>query len=157
MTPEIQTAKDAVHRLLELDPAVSAVEIKDLQERFGPFAGETVRVAGTSFRQLQCEAAAKAASERTLRVELIPEPSNIYDPNAIMVVVVDGAIRYHIGYIPKGVTSRVHAMLKHGALIDTLIQHIKSPGDTPHPLPLGVRIICIYRCTPALSAVLTYP
>lgn len=52
------------------------------------------------------------------RVELIPEPSNPYDPNAIKVVI-DGV---HVGYIKKGSTTRVRNLLKAGGKVTAEIK-----------------------------------
>lgn len=49
------------------------------------------------------------------RVELVPEPGNPYDPNAIKVIC-DGQ---HIGYIKSGSCSRVHRLLRED-LIETI-------------------------------------
>jgi hypothetical protein len=46
------------------------------------------------------------------KIELIPEPDNPHDPNAIMVVV-DG---HHIGYIKAGSCARVRKMLEKGLI-----------------------------------------
>lgn len=46
------------------------------------------------------------------KVELIPEPENEYDPNAVKVVVDD----IHIGYIKKGSCSRVKNLLFSGRI-----------------------------------------
>ncbi|MCZ0667474.1 HIRAN domain-containing protein [[Ruminococcus] gnavus] len=48
------------------------------------------------------------------KVELIPEPENEYDSNAVKVVV-DGV---HIGYIKKGSCSRVKNLLSSGRVTD---------------------------------------
>ena len=47
------------------------------------------------------------------RVELIPEPSNPYDPNAIKVVIDN----VHVGYIKKGSTTRVRNLLNAGGKV----------------------------------------
>lgn len=48
------------------------------------------------------------------KVELIPEPENEYDSNAVKVVVDD----VHIGYIKKGSCSRVKNLLSSGRVTD---------------------------------------
>lgn len=89
------------------------------------------KVAGTSFRQGEFEKLKKETNpdyelnKREIiragledkfiyqykftpeKVELIPEPTNEHDPNAIMVVV-DGV---HIGYIKKGSCTHIHNLI----------------------------------------------
>ena len=52
------------------------------------------------------------------RVELIPEPSNPYDPNAIKVVIDN----VHVGYIKKGSTTRVRNLLNAGGKVTAEIK-----------------------------------
>jgi hypothetical protein len=44
-------------------------------------------------------------------VDLVPEPKNKYDPNAIKVM----KTGFHIGYVPKMFTFDVHAVLERGS------------------------------------------
>ena len=46
-------------------------------------------------------------SQREHKLELIPEPTNKHDPNAIKVIV-DGK---HIGYVPANKCAKVHKIL----------------------------------------------
>lgn len=52
------------------------------------------------------------------RVELIPEPSNPYDPNAIKVVIDN----VHVGYIKKGSTTRARNLLNAGGKVTAEIK-----------------------------------
>lgn len=53
-----------------------------------------------------------------VRVELIPEPDNPYDPNAIKVVIDN----VQVGYIKKGSTARVKNLLKAGGKVTAEIK-----------------------------------
>lgn len=100
-----------------------------------PTNEEGHKVAGLSFREdalaeLQCENGDYSCSKRELvemgmigeriykfdfypiKTELIPEPDNEVDPNAIKVVV-DGL---HIGYIKKGSCAHIHKLLNSGSI-----------------------------------------
>lgn len=100
-----------------------------------PTNEETHKVAGLSFREdaiaaLQCENGDFSSSKRELidmgmtgeriykydfypiKTELIPEPDNEVDPNAIKVVV-DGQ---HIGYIKKGSCAHIRRLLNNGSI-----------------------------------------
>jgi hypothetical protein len=72
------------------------------------------------------------------KVELVPEPDNPEDPNAIKVLA-DGR---HIGYIKKGSCARVHKLLKAGTIeamrceikggrYKVLLEEVDEDGD-PH-------------------------
>lgn len=100
-----------------------------------PANEETHKVAGLSFHEdalaaLQCENGDFSSSKRELvdmgmigehiykydfypvKTELIPEPDNEVDPNAIKVVV-DGE---HIGYIKKGSCAHIRKLLNSGSI-----------------------------------------
>ena len=100
-----------------------------------PANQETHKVAGLSFHEaalaaLQCENGDFSSSKRELvdmgmigeriykydfypvKTELIPEPDNEVDPNAIKVVV-DGE---HIGYIKKGSCAHIRKLLNSGSI-----------------------------------------
>lgn len=60
-------------------------------------------VAGTSFRAHDvhtCLAYSVVHSEQLL-AELVPEPTNKYDPNAIAAYRVGNTFRCHVGYVPQ--------------------------------------------------------
>lgn len=100
-----------------------------------PTNEESHKVAGLSFREdaiaeLQCENVDYSCSKRELvdmgmiweriykydfypiKTELIPEPDNEADPNAIKVVVDD----QHIGYIKKGSCAHIRKLLNSGSI-----------------------------------------
>ena len=56
---------------------------------------EVVPVAGISFHQQELKTAMIGAPSAP---RLVPEPTNVHDPNAIRVEIND----HHVGYIPKG-------------------------------------------------------
>ena len=57
----------------------------------------------------------------TAPAKLIPEPNNPEDPNAIAVYVYDE----HIGYIAKGMTSRIHKLIRENTL-DLVLAEVRG-------------------------------
>lgn len=111
-----------------------------------PTNEETHKVAGLSFREdalaeLQCENGDFSSSKRELvdmgmtgeriykydfypvKTELIPEPDNEVDPNAIKVVV-DGQ---HIGYIKKGSCAHIRKLLNSDSIKSVDIEITGGP------------------------------
>ena len=57
-------------------------------------------------------------------VELIPEPENKFDADAVQVVVVNGLTRTLIGYVPKPINIIVLEMLKNNVIINIKLADI---------------------------------
>ena len=71
-------------------------------------------VAGVSFRQHEL-AQFQNGNWATVKVELKPEPTNRYDPNAIEVIFTDRAnpAPTHVGYVPKALTTVIGPAANH--------------------------------------------
>lgn len=130
-----KTAKDAPVQPIEAPAPAPVVSAPVTAAPQAPANEEAHKVAGLSFHEdalaeLQCDNPDFSYNKRDLvemgmteeriykydfypmKTELIPEPDNEDDPNAIKVVV-DGQ---HIGYIKKGSCAHIHKLLNSGSI-----------------------------------------
>lgn len=63
--------------------------------------GETHRTAGIA-------AVHHTIGDAPVLAELIPEPTNTADPNAVQVILTHGRLRYLAGYLPRDIAATVH-------------------------------------------------
>jgi len=103
--------------------------------------GFTFNVAGTMFENRDRLIAQLEGGET---VWLEPEPSNPYDANAIAVKVpFDAGLDFHIGYVPRDLTARIHPLIKNG-MARAKIEAISGGGEHPFTgkkKPYGVTIV----------------
>ena len=88
------------------------------------------RVAGVSFRQSSMKKVVEGH-----KLILISEPTNKYDPNAIMVCL--GDTEDQIGYIPKSEAPDVKKLLEEGKVKGCKVLFVGRPGPRK---PIGCRI-----------------
>lgn len=90
----------------------------DLKERVEYFADwdYNIKIAGVKFHREELDKLYEA-DWNEINIELEPEPSNQYDPNAIKIL----ASGLHIGYIPGMASLAVTNMLKDGQMECALI------------------------------------
>ena len=68
-------------------------------------------IAGVKFRGAEVYALLKTLENGTV-FELEPEPTNQYDPNAVMINYNDGEKDIHVGYVPKNFSAEISAALE---------------------------------------------
>ena len=78
----------------------------------------TVIVAGVSFRQLAVEAV-----DIGDEVQLVPDPDNQYDPNAVKVM----SGEHWLGFIPRDQAETVKQAIDNGCKIDAKVKSKKKP------------------------------
>jgi hypothetical protein len=71
----------------------------------------TFPIAGVKFRPPQVFELLKSLEDGTV-FELVPEPTNQYDPNAVKILYFDGDEDIHVGYVPKNFSAEVSAALE---------------------------------------------
>jgi len=67
------------------------------------------RIAGVTYRPIECQVRAKKLEEGHM-LDLIPEPTNEFDPNAIKVVDYQHG-NLHLGYVPAVKCKEVKALM----------------------------------------------
>lgn len=75
----------------------------------------TAYIAGAKFRP-QAEQAHLAGLPDGAELDLKPEPTNQYDPNAVQIIH-DG---HHVGYVPRDLSAEVTALLADGRVTRTV-------------------------------------
>lgn len=80
-----------------------------------------IKVAGVKFRQKELDELYEV-SWNDVQIELEPEPTNEYDPNAIKIY----ASLKHIGYIPAMVAPHINQMLKDGKKFECALIYITN-------------------------------
>ena len=99
-------------------PIVENAHVQDSWQNLkAPVFHETTSVAGVTFRRDQV---AEAIKRKNPQVELVPEPENKYDSNAVRVEI--GGL--HVGYLPRG---------KGNAIVLTEPVEVLKIGMIPQP------------------------
>ena len=93
----------------------------------------TFFVAGVQFRPP--DEISKAMREIKIgdRLNLLPEPSNRFDPNAVKIIFVDefeGSEMIFLGYVPKKFSAEVSAMLEAEVDLDCIVEEV---NPSAHP------------------------
>ena len=86
---------------------------------------KTFFLAGVQFRTLE-ERKALAECQEGETLELIPEPDNKFDPNAVKIMKGD----LHFGYVPRRFSSEVSAALECGVKLTCGIITLNPAGKT---------------------------
>jgi len=99
-----------------------------------------VRVAGTTFDNRQEHLARLTGNEP---VRLVPEPTNIYDPNAIAVMIAVKDDVLHCGYIPRELAKDIAKFLD-GESLDCSISAVTGgfllPDDSTAAYGLRLKV-----------------
>jgi hypothetical protein len=75
----------------------------------------TAYIAGAKFRQMD-EQVHLAGLAEGAEIDLKPEPTNKYDPNAVQVIH-DG---HHVGYVPRDLSAEVARLFAQGRILRTV-------------------------------------
>jgi len=94
----------------------------------------TFYIAGVQFRPREQTLKGMRAIKEGNHLDLIPEPENKFDPNAVKIEynfeTPDGIESIHLGYVPKKFSSEVAGLLSIGVDIECIVQVI-NPEASP--------------------------
>lgn len=104
--------------------------VTDDYEFVRPFTEKKVEfdVAGTRHREDYAQF--KDILSTNDKVELVPEPTNEFDKNAIKVCLADADHQVHLGYVPKFYSKELSDLLKSGKKYSARVKKIQFGGDT---------------------------
>lgn len=104
----------------------------------------TFFIAGVQFRPKNEIAEAAKEMEAGDFLELVPEPSNKFDPNAVKIEYsvehANGVIGIFLGYVPKKFSSEVAGMLSIGAPIGCIVEVVNPAAKTYEMFKVTVQI-----------------
>jgi len=69
-------------------------------------------IAGVQYHRLPSLVKSKVDIKQGTKLDLVPEPTNNFDPNAIQIIFVDPSKNtYNLGYVPKRLSSEISAII----------------------------------------------
>ena len=108
----------------------------------GRDGGQIIRLAGVSFRPdypdnlIELDTIDKN-SEEPVALDLVREPDNAYDSNAIMVLY-EG---HHLGYIPKALNEGMAALMDRGEVLLAHVDEVRISPKDPYKPGLVIHVI----------------
>lgn len=101
-----------------------------------PLEFRDVPVVGMHFRDKEGVPASATVASITppCPLELEPEPTNMYDPNALKVFFSSGDVRLHIGYIAAADAKFITPRLEEASGYDCIVENLESRRNNLHPI-----------------------